>query len=52
VRPAFLVFLAGDVLAALVAGALIAADQTAAGIAAGVVVVLVATLLGVRRLRR
>jgi hypothetical protein len=52
VRPAFTAFLLGDVLAALVAGALILADQVALGIALGVLVVVVASTIGVRRLRR
>jgi hypothetical protein len=51
-RPALGFFLAGDLVAAVVAGALILAGQTALGIAAGAAVLVVVTVLGLRRVRR
>jgi hypothetical protein len=44
-------FLGGDLLAALVVIALILAGQTILGIVLGVIIVLVATGMGVQRLR-
>ena len=45
-------FLAGDLVAAIAAGALILADRVVAGILVGVLIVLVVSALGLRGLRR